>query len=341
MHPAPVFDHLDHLSTPLGLFEHARYTDPRPEHGYCLDDVARGLLVTARQPGPSATVVRLRETYLAFTLTAQEPDGRFRNRRRADGSWSDQPAVADHWGRALWALGTTAACTDDPATHHAALDGATLALQQRSPWWHATAYAALGAAEVLRVRPGDAVALAFLADARDDLDVPGADLGWPWPEPRLTYANAVLPEALIAVGSALADDGVLGRGLALLRWLTDLEVLGGRLSPTPAGGWEPGERRPGFDQQPVEVTALAEACARACRVSVDGGWLRVLDLCAAWFLGRNDTGAVLYDVRTGGGRDGIEAHGVNQNQGAESTLAALATLQLARLLAPATGEGTA
>ena len=56
-----------------------------------------------------------------------------------------------------------------------------------------------------------------------------------------------------------------------------------------------------------------------------------LDRCVRWFLGDNDTGMPLYDERTGGGFDGLHAHGVNQNQGAESTLAALSTLQLGRL----------
>ncbi|MBN9376339.1 MAG: hypothetical protein J0I40_13305 [Cellulomonas sp.] len=38
------------------------------------------------------------------------------------------------------------------------------------------------------------------------------------------------------------------------------------------------------------------------------------------------------DAETGGGFDGLEPAGVNQNQGAESTLAWLACLQLSRAL---------
>jgi len=81
------------------------------------------------------------------------------------------------------------------------------------------------------------------------------------------------------------------------------------------------------------VTALAEACWRAYRVTGDDAWLPVVDRCTAWFSGLNDTGVVVYDRATGGGRDGIHALRVNENQGAESTLAALGTLQLGHLSA--------
>ena len=38
----------------------------------------------------------------------------------------------------------------------------------------------------------------------------------------------------------------------------------------------------------------------------------------------------MFDPQTGGGYDGLERHGRNLNQGAESTLAMLATAQQAR-----------
>jgi len=124
MHPALVFDHLASMSTPIGLFEHALFTRARPEHGFCLDDVARGLVVTARQPDPSAVVADLRRIYLRFVLDAQDAAGRFHNRRSVAGAWTDTPNVDDHWGRALWALGTVAATTSDEDVRDAALEGA-------------------------------------------------------------------------------------------------------------------------------------------------------------------------------------------------------------------------
>ena len=81
MRVRPVFDHLDRLSTSTGLHEHALLTSPRPEHGFCLDDVARGLVVTVREPDPTPTVRRLRAVYLDFVVAAQTADGGFHNRR--------------------------------------------------------------------------------------------------------------------------------------------------------------------------------------------------------------------------------------------------------------------
>lgn len=45
-------------------------------------------------------------------------------------------------------------------------------------------------------------------------------------------------------------------------------------------------------------------------------------------MGSNDLGSVMYDSSTGGCYDGLTPTGPNLNQGAESTLAALSTLQL-------------
>jgi hypothetical protein len=53
----------------------------------------------------------------------------------------------------------------------------------------------------------------------------------------------------------------------------------------------------------------------------DAGWHRAARRCFDWFLDRNDLGQPLYDASTGGCRDALHQDRVNQNQGAESTLA--------------------
>ena len=325
--PAARFEHLERMTTPDGLFEHALLTEPRRDHGYCLDDVSRGLVVAVREPqGRAAGLVR---SYLRFTAEAQDESGAFHNRRNTARLWTDSPSVDDHWGRALWAVGTTAALAQG-AEREDALAVASLGMQARSPWPRAMAYAALGGAEVLRTVPGDMAARELLVDVRTLLGRPHLSHGWPWPEPRLTYANAVLPEALIAIGRALNDDVLLAHGLDLLRWLLLLQTRDGHISVIPAGGTGPDDALPGFDQQPIEVSALAEACWRAHEATGDVRWVDAVQLCAEWFLGANDVGLALYDRTTGGCSDGLHSTRINLNQGAESTLAALSTLQLAR-----------
>ncbi len=189
------------------------------------------------------------------------------------------------------------------------------------------AFAVLGASELLTVHPDDVSARALLVDAADSMTRTHWRAGWPWPERALTYANATLPEAMIAAGSALERPVLVKRGLDLLEWLLDRQSSQGHLSVTPVGGHNPWDHGPGFDQQPIEVAALADACARANRVDGNRRWLDGVTAAANWFLGENDGSVVMWDPDTGGAFDGLEIGGVNLNQGTESTLALLSTLQ--------------
>lgn len=327
--PVPSFAHLRRLTDRNGLFEHARGTEARREGGYCVDDVARALVVVSRESAFSTDpeLAGLGEGYLSFLLAAQAEDGRFRNRRALDGRWEDEPTVEDCWGRALWGLGTAASAAHSWTGSSAALQGFSRGARWRSPWVRATAFAALGAVEVLQVVPDHVEARALLTAAVGQIGRPRPSPSWPWPESRLTYANGLLPEVLIAAGAALDLPAVTADGLHLLGWLLAVETRDDHLSVTPVGGRGVGDDGPCFDQQPIEVAALADACVRAYVVTGDPRWAAGLELAVSWFLGANDTGIALYDPASGGGCDGLERAGRNENQGAESTLAALSTLQ--------------
>jgi hypothetical protein len=322
--PAVSYEHLLRLSDDWGLFEHAAYTVPRPAHGYCVDDVARGLIALVRAPRADTRLQRQARVYLQFVISAQAVDGAFHNRLGTDLRWQDQPTTEDWWGRAVWGLGT--AVGRAPALARQAKMPFDRAVVRRSEWSRAMSYAALGAAEVLRVQPGHRAATDLLSDAVDVIGEPIGD-DWMWPEVRLRYGNASLAEAVIAGGLYLKRPAALRRGLAMLDWLLRVETSGDHLSVTPVRGWSQGEPRPGFDQQPIEVAALADACARAYDITGDKRWRRGVVLSAGWFLGANDIGVSLVDSDSGGGCDGLMPHGRNENQGAESTLALISTLQ--------------
>jgi hypothetical protein len=330
--PAPDVAHLVELTDSRGTFEHALFTQPRREHGYCTDDMARVLVVATREPDPPSALHRLAGISLRFLAAAQDLDGAYRNRMDRAGRWEDEPTTEDCWGRAVWGLGTAAAHSDVTAVRQAATAQFERAARRRSPWPRAMAFAAVGAAEVLGAEPRNRVARQLLVDFADDLPPPAADGTWPWPEPRLSYANAVLAEARIAAGAALDRPDLLRHGLDLLAWLLDHETPDGHLSPTPVGGRGRDDHGPGFDQQPIEAAALADACARAGTLDRSGSWSAGVAAAAAWFLGENDARLPMFDGATGGGFDGLGPDSVNLNQGAESTLALLSTLQHARLL---------
>jgi hypothetical protein len=331
--PDPDWTHIARLSDDTGLLEHARNAIVRREHGYCVDDVSRGLLVACREPRPTAQVVGLAERYLAFLTHAQGPDGAFRNRLSYDRRWLDEPTLGDWWGRALWGLGTAAARSTVPWIRDEARGAFLQGAPRRSRWPRAMAFAGLGAAEVLRDDPRDEVAAALLADAATVIGLPDSDPDWVWPEPELTYANPALAEVVIAAGDLLGDEPLLTDGLRMLAWLCRMQEHQGHLSTVPVGGWRPGVPKHRHDQQPIEAAATADACATAAAVTGDERWDAPLFQAIAWFLGDNDTGTVMHDPRTGGGYDGLKPDGPNLNQGAESTLALLATLQHARTLA--------
>jgi hypothetical protein len=329
----PSFVHLARLTDDTGLFEHARHATARREHGYCTDDVARGLVVTSREPNPSPQVLRLAECYLTFLTYAQNSYGAFRNRLGYDRRWTDTPGLGDWWGRALWGLGTAAARSPAPWIRQEALAAFTVGATQRSAYPRAMAFAGLGAAEVLRQCPDHPGAVALLADAAAAVRPHRQTSDWSWPFDELTYANAALAEVAIAAGHAGQDIRLIASGLRMLDWLYGIQLTDGRLSVIPVRGWRRGATRPDGDQQSIEVAALADACATAAAVTGDPHWDIPVRQAAAWFQGSNDAGTPMWDPATGGGYDGLTPHGPNLNQGAESTLALISTLQHARRLA--------
>lgn len=155
---------------------------------------------------------------------------------------------------------------------------------------------------------------------------------WPWFEPVLSYCNAKLPHALIVTGESLGRPEWTQLGLEALHWLVREQTQGDHVSFVGSNGfYRKGQAKAQFDQQPVEAYAQVSACLEAHRVTGNSGWLSEALRAFEWFLGENDLGLPLYDPRTGGCRDGLHPDRVNQNQGAESTLAFLLSLLELRL----------
>jgi len=314
-----------------GLWEHARYTTPRVEHGYCTDDNARALILMSRLQDPSPELIELAGIYLRFLQHARLPDGGFHNRRSSNGSWVDEIGSDDSQGRAIWALGSVTRSGPTARMRDVGLDMFEEQRGFRSSSPRANAFAVLGVTEVLLSSPHHRHARHVLEQCVGYLFVRD-DPHWPWQEERLAYDNARLPEALLAAGAVLPDDDLVDSGLRLLEWLVATETRDDHFSFTPVGGWAPGEPRPGFDQQPVEAAAIADACSRAWSLTGDDRWRDRVEQVARWFTGVNDIGVALYDPLTGACGDGLGADHINLNRGSESTLAALAVLQQAELV---------
>jgi hypothetical protein len=331
-----AFDHVLAMTDSIGTFEHADHAEPRVSHGYCADDMARVLIVVCREHDPDQELLQLGRTAFRFLTEAQGVTGRIRNRRNAKGRWNGPRSVDDCWGRSVWAFGTAAHLAPEARMRESAMAYFEHGLESRSLWPRAMAFAALGAAEVLAVEPKHYGARRLLADAVATIGPIADDPEWPWPEARLSYANAALPDALLAAGLWLSRPELVEDAMTMLRWLLARETVDGHLSPSPVGGADRDDHPPAFDQQPIEVAAMADACARAVRLTGEAEWRRGLVQAIGWFEGDNDAGATMWDPTTGGAYDGLEATGPNLNQGAESALALISTRQHARTLVSTT-----
>jgi hypothetical protein len=311
----------------LGLWEHSQMSAPRLEHGFCTDDNARALVVVCRQAAVDSELTDLAATYLGFVLEARVARGSFHNRRSTEGAWVDDVGSDDSQGRAWWALGAVARHGYEPWMRRAGIAAFDECGHFASPHLRSNAFAVLGAVDLLAVEPTHSRALGLLNKTSEVL-LNAVRARIPWPEIRLTYDNARIPEALLAAGSTLDDRRMVDMGIRLLEWLLWVETDGDHFSFTPVGGWQSGEPRPGFDQQPLEAAAMAEAAYRAWTITGNTAWRTRALRAAHWLVGNNDIRAVLYDSSTGATYDGLHEGSVNENQGAESTLAGLSALQI-------------
>lgn len=331
------FDHLFSMTDSTGTFQHAAFCLPWFEHGYCTDDNARTLILTSlleqlRESEPQLRTVQIAAaSFLQHAFNAET--GRFRNFMSFERKWLEESGSEDSHGRALWALGTTVGRTMRAGLRNWAAAifekalPATAAFTSPRAW----AFTILGLHEYLRVFDGDLMAnrmRSSLSKRLYGLFVKNASADWPWCEEVLSYDNARLPQALILSGRWINDPEIRDCGLRSLRWLMEAQTAeDGHFRPIGSNGfWKKGQKPARFDQQPIEATAAIEACREALEATGDSSWNRWIEGAFDWFLGVNDLGMPLYDPSTGGCFDGLHESRVNQNQGAESTLAFLIAL---------------
>ena len=342
--------HLCAMTDDTGMLQHAAFSIPRYEEGYCIDDNARALLlVTTMEAAKNGDPVLLRglsSRYLAFVRYAFDREsGRFRNFLSYSRQWLEPCGSEDSHGRTLWALGAVVGRATHPGRQSLAGDlfqsALPSALGFKSP--RAWAYALLGIDEYLRAFSGDSGIEAIRSDLATRLfELLQRSRGhdWPWFENSVTYCNARLPQALIATGARTNRRDMVDAGLQSLEWLVNAQLSSdGHFAAIGTDGfYHRGDQPAEFDQQPVEACATASACLEAFRVTRDFGWLEHARRAFNWFLGGNHLHLWPYDASTGGCRDGLHRDRMNMNQGAESTLSFLMALQEMRAAEPVAAD---
>ncbi|WP_432797346.1 Gfo/Idh/MocA family protein [Poriferisphaera sp. WC338] len=321
------------LSDDTGIFQHALYSAPDPNHGYCIDDNARALIAAvlhAKLRGYDERIVPL-QRYLTFLAYAYNEDTRaFRNFMGYDRHWLEDVGSTDSQGRTIWALGLTISQAPNQIIRELAeqIFFKSIHAVRNFTFIRSRGFSLHGLQAYLDYNPhhkeiqelrdqfAEDLYQAYKQHATDD---------WPWWEDTVTYDNAKLSHALLICGQAMKRQDMIDAGLASLHWLLKVQTApDGHLSIIGNEGWlQKGKTKASFAQQPLEAYAMVDACLTAAIITKDQSWAGHAWTCFHWFTGQNDLGIPLYHAETGGCQDGLETQGPNKNQGAESSLAYL------------------
>jgi glycosyltransferase involved in cell wall biosynthesis len=337
----PRLDGIERMSDHTGMLQHSIYSVPDRDHGYCVDDNARALILMHMLDGPLTTRADdLARIYASFVQHAWNGDkGRFRNFMDFNRQWLEEAGSEDSFGRSLWSIGVTAGCARRNDLRRWALHlfdqvaPRTLALGSPRAW----AFAMLGAAAVLDVHPGHALATSLLTELTARLRkllAASRRPDWVWFETVLSYDNARLPEALLVAGRRLRDPDAVADGLATLAWLDGVQTSEDgnfRAVGTDSFG-VPYSTPSRYDQQPLEAWATIDAALSAHQATGDARWIEMGWRAYRWYLGANDGGVPIASISDGDCYDGLMPDRANLNRGAESVLSfQLATCAMQRL----------
>lgn len=344
--PWITLEHLDRMTDATGLIQHAIYSIPRRESGYTTDDNSRALRLCARLwcQHPEGRMLDRITLYFSFLEYARCPGG-FHNFMNYEKQWQDARGCGDCQGQALRALAEILASPLPDAYRTLARELLDTALPTaadlrslRAQAYVILAWGHLWAAGVAGLEPFEAVAW-FAAQRLMESYQLAARPDWQWFEPRMTYANAVLPHALLVAARRWPQEAFLQVAEAAFAFLDDATTHEDCFWPVGNQGWYlHGENKAPYDQQPVEAATMAEAAQFAFNFLGVERHRETYRRAHGWFHGYNSLHLPLVDPSRGACYDGLQVSGVNRNQGAESTLAYLWVELIHREFQRASGE---
>ncbi len=340
--PPMDMQHIRRLTNQVGIVQHATYATPNYHHGYCLDDNARALIL-ALMLGKEQWTTELDElvsTYISYIYYAQREDGLFKNFMSFDNRFLEEIGSEDAFGRAIWALGYLVASRSKESYKQIGKEMFMRAVPHFKTFrsLRAVAYVVLGLTHYLEEQPQNKELRAelqtlvsfMMAEYRSN-----SDTNWHWFEKIVSYDNAILPLAMFRAHRFLQDESLAEVALATAGFLDHILFRDGNLSLIGNEGWyqEAGIFAQ-FGQQPIEVYSTMLLYEAWYSFTDNTHYLDRIKTTYEWFLGNNDLHLSLYDAESGGCCDGLEAYGVNRNQGAESSITFwLASAHMQRALA--------
>ncbi|MDI5894535.1 glycosyltransferase [Flavobacterium algoritolerans] len=330
--PPIKLDHIKKLTTDFGILQFSKFSQPDPESGYTLDDNARALInmVLYNKAFPDKNTLKLANTYLNFIEGIQQNNGWFDNYKDFDHQLTKQNKevnLEDANGRALWSLGTVISHRDTLPLEMICQavkcwDKAIKRIDDiKSP--RAIAYALKGLYLYHSIYKDEEIKT-YIEKLADELlrhyNINSAE-NWCWYEDYMTYANNVLPEAMMY--SYLVTKNPKYKKIAAITFdfLLSHYFMKGQLKVISNRGWFKKENeRIFYGEQPIEVATTIIALDLFYEVTRNKKYKDQLKLAFIWFLGNNHLKQIMYNPENGASYDGLEDKHININQGAESTL---------------------
>lgn len=333
--PKISLDHIKRLTTTDGMIQFSQISVPDLDSGYTLDDNARALIAVSKHYELTGDVADLEliTTYLDFIIFCQQEDGSFLNYVDREGNFflkNQNENLEDSNGRAIWALGEFSSYQHlfSEKLLNVAKIGLEKALRNAATFHspRAVAFTIKGLYfynlekdnEIIRIM------ITQLADNLVSKFRGVSDKNWKWFENYLTYANSLLPEAMLY--ASMSSGNLVYRKIAKTSFDFLLSIIfrDNQIKVISNQGWHHKDKRANdFGEQPIDVTYTILALNTFYKSYGEESYLEKMEIAFNWFLGKNHLHQIVYNPATGGCYDGLEEHHVNLNQGAESTVSYL------------------
>jgi hypothetical protein len=333
--PRTNLEHIKKMTTDFAMLQFSKMNQPDIISGYTLDDNARALIATCldfsqTKNKDDLTYIRI---YLDFIGFCQQTQGNFKNYVDADKNFTEQnndTNLQDSNGRAIWALGYLISL--ESIMPKELLISAKLVLgnamssllELHSTRAMAFSIKGLCYASSIRESKHELFLIQKLANRLVQMYRHESSFEWDWYESYLTYANSVIPEALLYAWAATKKVDYLGIALSSFDFLLENTFRKDNIKVISNKGWLQKGKNPMLElnggEQPIDVAYTIIALSIFYDVFKKESYLIKMQNAFQWFLGANHLNQIIYNPCTGGCYDGLEESYVNLNQGAESTL---------------------
>ena len=325
--------HFQDMMGQYGLYQHATLRQPLLSEGYCTDDNARAVsMLVALEPLVKSSQKKLLERLVQrcwqFIIEAQKEPGMFLNFRTASGQWLPQDQSEDMYARVIRAA--VAIIRHDLHSHRyeqakQILD-AVLPRTEKfiAPRAWAETIISLGELQLAKQsKYKEHPLIKKLTEKILSLWQKQASPNWQWFEPKMTYANAILPASLLAAHKVSGEQSLLEDAMhKSTAFLVDATIKNGIFIPIGSRGWYKKGGTPSTDnQQAIEAALMFEYLLEYFTSFPKKISLEQVIAPYLWFFGKNTGGVMLAKPEIGSCLDGLFHNGPNLNQGAESMLA--------------------